>query len=137
MFIAEANSETWLRVQEIMQNEAQLEPERIKRFEEQSKLLLRTYQTEFSKDPTSRATESSRSNLIALRHTIKLIYGDASAVAVANPFDFAADAVSSGGWPTLPLARADRLLNSRIPELFFSCHAPLVRFMQLNLCCVA
>ena len=80
-----------------MQNEAQLNAERIKRFEEQSKLLLRAYQTEFAKDPTSRGTESSRSNLIALRHTIKQIYGEAGALAVANPFDFAADAVSSGG----------------------------------------
>jgi hypothetical protein len=50
-----------------MQNEAQLDAERIKRFEEQSELLLRTHQAEFAKDPTSRATESSRSNLIALR----------------------------------------------------------------------
>jgi hypothetical protein len=80
-----------------MQNEAQLDAERIKRFGEQSELLLRTYHAEFAKDPTSRATESSRSNLIALRHTIKQIYGEAAALAVASPFDFAADAVSSGG----------------------------------------
>ena len=79
-----------------MQNEAQFDAERIKRFGEQSELLLRTYHAEFAKDPTSRATESSRS-LIALRHTIKQIYGEAAALAVANPFDFAADAVSSGG----------------------------------------
>jgi hypothetical protein len=79
-----------------MQNEAQFDAERIKRFGEQSELLLRTYHAEFAKDPTSRATESSR-NLIALRHTIKQIYGEAAALAVANPFDFAADAVSSGG----------------------------------------
>ena len=80
-----------------MQNEAHLDAERIKRFEEQSELLLRTYQAEFAKDPTSRATESSRSNLIALRDTIKQIYGEAAALAVANPFGFAADAVPSGG----------------------------------------
>lgn len=80
-----------------MHNEARLDAERIKRFEEQSELLLRTYQAEFTKDPTSRATESSRSNLIALRHTIEQIYGAAAALAVANPFGFAADAASSGG----------------------------------------
>ena len=80
-----------------MQNEAQLDAERIKRFEEQSELLLRTYHAEFAKDPTSLATGSSRSNLIALRHTIKQIYGEAAALAVASPFDFVADAVSSGG----------------------------------------
>jgi hypothetical protein len=36
------------------------------------------YQAEFAKDPTSRATESSRSNVIALRHTIKQMYGEAT-----------------------------------------------------------
>lgn len=80
-----------------MQNGANLGAERIKRFEEQSELLLRAYQAEFAKDPTSRATESSRSHLIALRHTITQLYGEAAALAVANPFGFTADAVSSGG----------------------------------------
>jgi hypothetical protein len=69
----------------------------MERLAEQSRLLLRTYQIEFDKDSASHATESSRSNVIALRHTIKQIYGEAAALAVANPFDFAADAVSSGG----------------------------------------
>ena len=80
-----------------MQIEAHLGAETIKRLERQSELLLRTYEAEFANDPTSRATESSRSNLIALRHTIKQIYGEAAALAVANPFGFAADAVPSGG----------------------------------------
>ena len=80
-----------------MQNETHIDVETIKRLEEQSKLLRRTYQAEFAKGPTSRGTESSRSNLIALRHTIKQIYGDAAALAGANPLDFAVDAVSSGG----------------------------------------
>ena len=80
-----------------MQNEAQLDAETMKRLLVQTELLLRTYQAEFAKDPTSRAMESSRSNLIALRHTIKQIYGEAAALAVANPLDFAAEAVSSGG----------------------------------------
>lgn len=78
-------------------HEAHFDAERIKRFEEQSELLLRTYHAEFAKDPTSRATESSRSNLIALRHTIKQIYGEAAALVVANPLGLAADAVPSGG----------------------------------------
>jgi len=33
------------------------------------------YQAELAKNPTSRAAESSRSNMIALRHTIEQIYG--------------------------------------------------------------
>jgi hypothetical protein len=77
-----------------MQIEAHIKAETIKRLEEQSKLLVRTYQAELAKDPTSRATKSSRSNLIALSHTIKQIYGEATALAVANPVVFAADAAS-------------------------------------------
>ncbi len=42
----------------------------------QSALLLRLYQAELASDPTSRATESSRSNLMALRHTIAQMYRD-------------------------------------------------------------
>ena len=51
----------------------------------QSGLLLRLYQAERSKDPASRATESSRSNLIALRHTIAQIYGGAEPSVVGVP----------------------------------------------------
>ena len=80
-----------------MKNEAHLDAEAVKRLEEQGELLLRTYHAEFAKDPTSRATESSRSNVIALRHTIKQIYGEAAALAVANPLDFAAEAACLGG----------------------------------------
>jgi hypothetical protein len=39
---------------------------------------------ELAKDPASRATESSRSNLIALWHTIRQIYGKAVARDVAK-----------------------------------------------------
>jgi len=60
-------------------------PEVIERLEEQSGLLLRTYEAEFAKDPTSHATESSRSNLIALQHTISQIY----ALDVTNALEFA------------------------------------------------
>ena len=38
-----------------------------------------------AKDPTSRATESSRSNVIAMEHTVKQMYGEAAALDVANP----------------------------------------------------
>jgi len=59
-----------------MHIEAQLALETVERLREQTGLLRRTYQAEFAKDPTSRATQSSRSNLIALRHSIHQIYGD-------------------------------------------------------------
>lgn len=51
----------------------------IERLEEQSALLQRIYNAEFAKDPRSQATESSRSNMIALRHSINQIYGGAAA----------------------------------------------------------
>jgi len=58
----------------------------IERLGRQSGFLLSTYQAELAKDPTSRGTESSRSNMLALWHTIRQIYGKAEAVArgVAN-----------------------------------------------------
>jgi hypothetical protein len=73
-----------------MHSEAQLAPETIERLEEQSGLLLRTYELEFAKNPTSRATESARSNLIALRHTINQIYGESAALDVTDALGFAA-----------------------------------------------
>jgi hypothetical protein len=51
---------------------------------QQDEFLLRMYQAEFAKDPSSRATKSSRSNLMALRHTMKQMYGEAVASGVAN-----------------------------------------------------
>jgi hypothetical protein len=74
---------------EDMQSEARLNPETIERLEEQSGLLLRTYQAEIVKDPTSRATETARSNLIALKHSISQIYGESVAVDVASALGFA------------------------------------------------
>ena len=56
----------------------QIDAEIIERLDEQSELLLRMYQLELAKDPSSRATESSRSNMIALRHSIGQIYGGAT-----------------------------------------------------------
>ncbi len=72
-----------------MQLEAHINAETIERLEEQSELLLRNYQAEFAKDPTSQATESSRSNMIALRHSINQIYGETAALEVANAVGFA------------------------------------------------
>ena len=51
------------------------QPALVDRLREQTEFLQRTYQAELAKDPTSRAAESSRSNLIALRHSIHQIYG--------------------------------------------------------------
>jgi hypothetical protein len=67
-----------------METEAQLDSNTIERLEEQSGLLLRIYRAELAKDPASRATGTSRSNMIALRHTINQIYGEAAALDVAN-----------------------------------------------------
>jgi hypothetical protein len=69
-----------------MQLVEELESRTIKRLKEQGEFLLRIYQAEFIKDPSSRATESSRSNVIALRHTVKQMYGEAVASDVANLF---------------------------------------------------
>ena len=57
------------------------------RLEEQSRLLLRIYEAEFAKDPTSLATESSRSNMIAFRHSIEQVYGNAAALDMADVLD--------------------------------------------------
>jgi hypothetical protein len=56
----------------------------IERLKEQDEFLLGIYQAEFAKDPTSHATESSRSNVIALRHTLKQMYGEVVATEVDN-----------------------------------------------------
>lgn len=77
-----------------MHSEAQLDPETVERLEEQSGLLLRTYELEMAKDPASRATESARSNLIALRHTVNQIYGQSAAHDVSDALEFATVLVS-------------------------------------------
>jgi hypothetical protein len=73
---------------EILGSTSQLDAETIERLDEQSDLLLRIYRAELAKDPSSRATESSRSNMIALRHSIDQIYGEAASHGLpfqANP----------------------------------------------------
>ena len=67
-----------------MRMEALLDAATRERLEEQSGLLLRIYEAEFAKDPASRATAYSRSNMIALRHTINQIYGEAAAIDLNN-----------------------------------------------------
>jgi len=56
----------------------------LQRLGEQSGFLLRTYQTEFARNPDSEATKSSRSNLIALLHTIHQVYGASISLDVTN-----------------------------------------------------
>ena len=49
------------------------------RLRKQSELLVRIYRAELAKDPKSQATESSRSNAIAMLHTVRQLYGEAIA----------------------------------------------------------
>jgi hypothetical protein len=62
-----------------MQVAEQLDSAAIERLRKQIRFLLGIYHAEISKDPTSRATESSRSNLIAMQHTVRQMYGEAVA----------------------------------------------------------
>jgi hypothetical protein len=52
----------------------ELDSRTIERLGKQSSFLLGPYEEELAKDPASRARESSRSNVIALWHTIRQIY---------------------------------------------------------------
>ena len=90
--ILHANYSAQICVQWSMEIEAHLDAETIERLEEQNELLLRMYQAEFANDPTSLATQSSRSNMIALRHSINQVYGAAAGVDVANAIGFPNDA---------------------------------------------
>jgi hypothetical protein len=56
--------------------EEQFDSATIARLRRQANLLIKIYQTELARNPISRAAASSRSNLIALRHTIEQIYGE-------------------------------------------------------------
>jgi hypothetical protein len=68
-----------------MQVAEQLDSVTIERLRKQGEFLLKTYQAEIAKDPSSHATEASRSNVIALQHTVRQMYGEAVARGVANP----------------------------------------------------
>jgi hypothetical protein len=56
----------------------------INRLGKQGKFLLRIHQADLATDPTSHATKSSRSNLMAVQHTVKEMYGEAVARNVTN-----------------------------------------------------
>ena len=77
-----ANHGPRIHVQYSMRVEANISAQTIERLEKQSRLLLRKYQAELAKDPASPATESARSNMIALHHSIKQIYGDTATLEV-------------------------------------------------------
>jgi len=62
----------------------ELDSELIKRLVKQTSFLRRVHQTELAKCPTSRATKSSRSNLMAALHTVRQIYGEGIAQGVSN-----------------------------------------------------
>ena len=55
------------------------------RLRKQSEFLVRIYRTELAKDPKSQATESSRSNAIAMLHTVRQLYGEGIARQAACP----------------------------------------------------
>ena len=67
-----------------MQSLEQVESNIIERLRKQHEFLLRIFQAECVKDPGSRAAESSRSNVIALRDTIRQLYGLSVAPDMAN-----------------------------------------------------
>jgi hypothetical protein len=56
----------------------------INRLGKQGRFLLRIHQADLAKNPASQATKSSRSNLMAVRHTVREMYGEAVARNVAN-----------------------------------------------------
>ena len=58
--------------------------ETLERLRKQVRFLLGIHQAELAKDPTSHATESSRSNLMAVQHTVRQMYGEAVARDVAD-----------------------------------------------------
>jgi hypothetical protein len=76
-----------------MHIEAPFDSETIERLKKENGLLLRIYRAAFAKDPTSHATESARSNLIALRHTVRQVYGERAAVDVTDVLGFLSVAV--------------------------------------------
>jgi hypothetical protein len=76
------------RVHWIMHSEVPFDSATSERLKKENGLLLRIYRTAFAKDPTSPATESARSNLIALRHTIRQVYGERAAVDMTDALGF-------------------------------------------------
>jgi hypothetical protein len=65
-----------------MQVAEQLDAVTMERLRKQGEFLRRIYRAELAKNPTSRATEVSRSNVIAMQHTVRQMYGEAVALDV-------------------------------------------------------
>ena len=60
-----------------MQLVQELDLETLERIAKQEELLARIYRADLARDPAGRSTETSRSNLIAIQHTVKQMYGKA------------------------------------------------------------
>ena len=58
--------------------------ETIEHLTKQVRFLLGIHQAELAQDPTSHATGSSRSNLMAVQHTVRQVYGEAVVRDVAD-----------------------------------------------------
>lgn len=71
-----------------MHIEAPFDSATSERLKKENGLLLKIYRAAFAKDPTGNATESARSNLIALRHTVRQVYGERAAVDVTDALGF-------------------------------------------------
>jgi hypothetical protein len=56
----------------------------INRLGKQGRFLLRIHQADLAEDPASHATKSSRSNLMAVQHTVREMYGEGVAQDVAT-----------------------------------------------------
>jgi hypothetical protein len=67
-----------------MQFIEELDSGSITRLGKQYRLLLSLHQGDLATDPLSHATESSRSNLMAVLHTVKQMYGEAVAGDMAS-----------------------------------------------------
>ena len=78
-----------------MHIEAPFDSATSERLKKENGLLLRIYRAAFAKDRTSQATESARSNLIALRHTVIQVYGERAAVDITDALGFISAACSA------------------------------------------
>lgn len=65
------------------------------RLKKENGLLLRIYRAAFARDSTSHATESARSNLIALLHTVRQVYGERAALDLTDALGFISVAACS------------------------------------------
>jgi hypothetical protein len=79
---------------------AELVSESTERLGKQNRLLLRMHEAELAKDPTSLATASSRSNMMAVQHTVEQLYGQAVARDVSNLVKPTGSSIEGAAWPT-------------------------------------